>query len=165
MKQHKPIMLWTLCPENTPGSRKVNPTPDGRQWIRLMPYTARQADAFREENEHGDPYNGYVVSISSYPKDKYGKPDFEEEESNEEHFFEPEDYVISEDGRLIGFFAAEDIVLWIDAFEKGGELYNTFGIPLRERTELCIDWDPITDEETEYEQTYIEYAFLTHSRW
>ena len=165
MNQNETVLLWTLCPDNTPGSRKVNAAPNGRQWIRPMPYTSAQADAFRYENEQGAPYNGYVVSISAYPKDTYGRADFEEEASNEEHFFEPEDYVISEDGRLTGFLAAEDIVLWIDAFEKGGKLYNTFGLPLRERTEICTDWDPETDEETDYEQVYIEYAYLTHSRW
>lgn len=165
MKQSESIMLWTLCPENSPGSRRVNPAPDGRRHIRLMPYTPEQADAFKDENEHGDPYDGYIVSLSTFAKDEHGEIDFDDPEWTNEHFFALEDYVISEDGRLIGFLAAEDVVLWIGAFEKGGALYDTFGIPLREYMEEFIDWDPDTDEEITFDKLLVEYGYLTHSRW
>jgi len=165
MNQNKTVMLWTLCPENTPGSRKVNAAPNGIQWICPKPYTAKQADAFRYENEQGDPYNGYIVSLAVFAKDENGQIDFEDAEWTNEHFFALEDYVISEEGRLTGFLAAENAVLWIDFFEKGGALYDTFGIPLREFTEEFIDWDPDTDEEIEFDKTLVEYGYLTHSRW
>lgn len=141
-------LIWTVCKRCIKGSRKVNPAPNGKHWICKKFYTDGSIASFLEEYNHGDEYSGYIAARYNFPKDENGTVDFNSCCYTDENFFEPSDFVISEEGRLIGFLAEKKAVLWIEDFAENGRFsQEEYGMVLRE---------------SEHD---VEYGCLTHSRW
>ena len=137
--------IWTVCYPAPLDARQVNPSPDGWTMIRPCPYTVEEVRDFQRQYDGGDPWGAQVVSRNVYIRQSDGSliPD----EGGEEDFFQSSDFVVSKDGKLLGFLVKENIVLWKGDFVPGGRFYDTDGVILRRWADR------------------VECGYLTHSRW
>ena len=109
-----------------------------------MEYSEEKLKQFKYEYDHGDEWNGRVVIKYTFGIDLWGQNDEELYLIDDEEFFAVEDYVISEEGELIGFLLEEKTVLWIADFEKGGKYYDGYGMVIKDngirRTYACLTY-------------------------
>lgn len=137
--------IWTVCYPAPLDARQVNPSPDGWQMIRPCTYTADEVREFQRQYDGGDIWSAQVVSRSVFIRNPDGT--LTADEGGDEAYFEACDFVVSKDGKLLGFLVTENIVLWKDDFVPGGRFYDTDGIILRR-------WG-----------NRAECGYLTRSRW
>lgn len=139
------ILIWTVCYPAPLDARTVNPSPDGWGMIRPVEYSAEEVRAFQRQYDGGDSWSAPVISRGVFTRCSDGT--LIPEDEYEEAYFEASDFVVGKDGRLLGFLATENIVLWKGDFAPGGRFYDTDGVILRRWSDK------------------VECARLTHSRW
>lgn len=139
------IPIWTVCYPAPLDARQVNPSPDGWQMIRPCTYTAEEVRAFQHQYDGGDPWSGQVISRSIFIRNPDGT--LTADEGGDEAYFEPSDFVVSTEGKLLGFLVTDNIVLWKGDFAPGGRFCDTDGVILRRWADR------------------VEFGYLTLSRW
>lgn len=157
---------WTLCDRAGYERRKVNAAPDGRDVISLLPCCDETDAALDRQYNGGDPNGGWVLARTVFAK----KPDGTRalcEGLCDEAYFLSSDFVLSEEGMLIGFLAREDKVLWIADFAEGGKYRQSeYGMFLCEYFQYDAEYfDEERGEIVEGDFDCVEYGYLTHSRW
>lgn len=138
-------LIWTVCYPAPLDARTVNPSPDGWGMIRPVSYSAAEVREFQRQYDGADPWSAPVISREVFTRRSDGT--LIPEDEYEESYFEASDFVVSKDGKLLGFLATENIVLWKDDFTPGGRFDGTEGVILRR-------WGD-----------KVECGRLTHSRW
>ena len=168
--------LWTLIEIATPNSRCVNPAPNGLSRITRWFYTDKDIAGFEDQYDGGDRYGGWVFAGTEFSSST-GYFSDREDEGCSEHFFHLDDFVVSREGKLIGFLVKENKVFWIEDFVEGGKYYseeNEFHSDLimekwctemeDEDSIIAEDDEPVPDDDRP-KKFHITFGYLTHSRW